>query len=475
MRTISSLITTTFEKFFKQIEEKYNIQNVSQYMRQKTDVSKRSQKRCVFAGCGKIPFYAKEGCKARHCVVHKEADEVDVKSARCIFTGCGKQPSYAKEGCKARHCVAHKEADEVDVKNARCIFTGCKTGPSYAKEGCKARHCAAHKEADEVDVKSARCLFAGCTTRPLYAKEGCKARHCVAHKEADEVDVKNARCIFAGCKKRSAYAKEGCKARHCVAHKEADEVNVVSARCLFTGCGKIPSYGVPSYPPEFCTVHKNSSHVRYPLKNSPENQKECEYCCVKIHYLLTLCPNCEKYQETGKLSHIHRKELQVKNLLDEEEIKYEHHDRRITDGCSLFRPDFQISHPSGLGTIILEVDENQHRGYQCECEMTRMRQIYHDRGTNDSLLFVRYNPDSYKGAVKSQSISSERLKYLACYLRNTLKNPLPEKLNVVYLFYDNFKMDVIPEILFLNPDGDFICHKCNEGFYSMDSLEKHVC
>ena len=69
-------------------------------------------------------------------------------------------------------------------------------------------------------------------------------------------------------------------------------------------------------------------------------------------------------------------------------------DKKIEGGCSRRRPDLFID----LGThcIIIEVDENQHRQY--ECEEKRMIDLYEDIGFR-KVVFLRFNPDSYVGTL----------------------------------------------------------------------------
>ena len=70
-------------------------------------------------------------------------------------------------------------------------------------------------------------------------------------------------------------------------------------------------------------------------------------------------------------------------------------DKKIEGGCSLRRPDLFID--LGSHCIIIEVDENQHRQY--ECEEKRMIDLYEDIGFR-KVVFLRFNPDSYVGTLR---------------------------------------------------------------------------
>lgn len=82
--------------------------------------------------------------------------------------------------------------------------------------------------------------------------------------------------------------------------------------------------------------------------------------------------------------------------------------------------------------IVVEVDEHQHqrKGYSCECEITRMKQIYLDWSIEQGrMLFIRYNPDSYESSYGKELTT--RL------IRHVPEVPEPG-LKVLYLFYDGF-------------------------------------
>ena len=88
--------------------------------------------------------------------------------------------------------------------------------------------------------------------------------------------------------------------------------------------------------------------------------------------------------------------------------------------------------------VVLEVDENQHKSYECICEQQRMIQIHQDIGMN--ILFIRFNPDSYRN-INNELINNynDREKKLLNILKNIkkltkMKNPL----SVMYLYYDNY-------------------------------------
>jgi len=68
-------------------------------------------------------------------------------------------------------------------------------------------------------------------------------------------------------------------------------------------------------------------------------------------------------------------------------------DRIIYGGCSRKRPDLMLD--LGYQIIIIEVDENQHTDYGCNCETKRMMELSEDVG-HRPIVFIRFNPDDYK-------------------------------------------------------------------------------
>ena len=67
-------------------------------------------------------------------------------------------------------------------------------------------------------------------------------------------------------------------------------------------------------------------------------------------------------------------------------------DKIVQNGCSKKRPDLLLD--LGYQIIIIEVDEDQHRMYDCSCENKRMMELSKDVG-HRPIIFIRFNPDNY--------------------------------------------------------------------------------
>lgn len=68
------------------------------------------------------------------------------------------------------------------------------------------------------------------------------------------------------------------------------------------------------------------------------------------------------------------------------------YDKIINGGCSRKRPDLLLD--LEYQVIIIEIDENQHKNYDCSCENKRLMQISQDLG-HKPIIFIRFNPDDY--------------------------------------------------------------------------------
>jgi hypothetical protein len=134
----------------------------------------------------------------------------------------------------------------------------------------------------------------------------------------------------------------------------------------------------------------------------------------------------------------HVKENRVKDLFTVSKLTFVHD--RILEGtiCGRERPDFQID--CGTHFVYVEVDENQHRSYACECEQGRMINLVHVRGM--PIRWIRYNPDVYEPIQGQRKVKVEqREKKLVEHVKWAIKHSPSEDgvfSNVLYLYYDEY-------------------------------------
>ena len=347
-----------------------------------------------------------------------------------------------------------KDLSELNIKEKKyCRHIGCNVRPTYGLIGTKiALYCFNHKLAEHVDVRNKTCNYLNCKKQPTYGIIGTKiALYCVNHKLENYVNVKDKTCNYLNCKKQPTYGLIGTKiALYCANHKLENYVDVRSKRCIHPNCKTLATYGIKGYSRTHCSNHKTLEMVLQPTKYKDADYNACDYCAIKILPDQKYCTGCKNYISTGKTVKRHLKELAVKTLLDEHKVEFTH-DLIVKDGCSKKRPDFVIK--TIWGTIILEVDEHQHnkKTYSCECEITRMKQIYFDCGENN-LLFIRYNPDEYKTISNKEDAINIREDFLIRFLNSKIESTDDQLkgLNVIYLYYDGFEKTAV-DIEKINP------------------------
>jgi hypothetical protein len=130
-------------------------------------------------------------------------------------------------------------------------------------------------------------------------------------------------------------------------------------------------------------------------------------------------------------------------------------DKRISNGCSLRRPDLLVD--IGSHVAVVEVDEDQHQGYDCSCENKRIMELSKDVG-HRPLVFIRFNPDKYvdmcgtrvdscwkkgtDGIVKLSNSDriewDQRLTVLSNQIEYWTNNKTLKTIEVVELFYDGW-------------------------------------
>jgi hypothetical protein len=238
-----------------------------------------------------------------------------------------------------------------------CNEIGCKTRPTYNLEGeTTPLYCATHKKEGMVNVKDKMCDELGCKILPTFNLEGeTTPLYCVTHKKEGMVNVKDKMCNELGCKTRPIYNLEGeTKALYCATHKKEGMINVKDKMCKTHLCftrvrEKYNGYCL------FCYIHL------FPDKPVSRNYKTKEYSVVE--YVKKCYPNVHWLTDT-----------------------------KVKDGCSNRRPDLLLD--LGYQVIIIEIDEHQHKDYDCNCENKRLMELSQDL-QHRPIIFIRFNPDEY--------------------------------------------------------------------------------
>ena len=109
--------------------------------------------------------------------------------------------------------------------------------------------------------------------------------------------------------------------------------------------------------------------------------------------------------------------------------------RNLNPACTKRRPDIRFELPTR--DVIVEVDENQHRGYEESCECARMSEIVGAIG-GKPVVFIRYNPDVVRHNGKVRMVqAAERIDLLVAVVKRELvREPSAFSVRLVQLWYD---------------------------------------
>ena len=201
-------------------------------------------------------------------------------------------------------------------------------------------------------------------------------------------------------------------------------VNVVSKRCAVDGCDMFVTHGLKGGPATHCGTHGRERGMVDIVS------KRCASCGLFIvpraPHLCSYC-NPSKCQKT--------REMKIKALLESTtDLNNPIHDKPVGGDCGKYRPDFRYDAPTH--SVVVEVDEDQHRSYDSECERIRMINIVQAVGMR--CVFVRYNPDAFKIDGKTIRVyEKKRHDLLLRTIRECMKPSFDSEIScVVYLYYD---------------------------------------
>ena len=182
------------------------------------------------------------------------------------------------------------------------------------------------------------------------------------YKTCTKCREKNKKCVCG--KRQPSFGFEGDKkATCCVGCKQEGMVDIGSKKCKT----------------EYCDIQANRKYRGY-----------CSRC-----FFFTF-PD-EKLTRNYKT-----KENTIVDHIKEKFPEYDWvHDRKVSDGCSLKRPDLYCDF--GNHIVVIEVDENAHKGYSCEEK--RMFTIIQDFGMRPT-IFIRINPDKYTDEKTNKVVQS---------------------------------------------------------------------
>ena len=393
-------------------------------------------RKCEIKECTKLACSAFPGEKPKLCKSHSSNGMEIIHKKKCQFTGCNTTPVFGVIENKPEYCLVHKLANMKNVRGKKCQYENCNVSPCFGYKYQKSLYCRNHKLENMVNVMSRRCIIDGCDKIAYYGVS--RSERCPYHKlDTDKFVDSKKLCVFPECKTKASVGKLFQTKSHCGKHKQPNEFNKNHPKCEVCSQDAYYTPNVRPFYPKRCEDHHKSDDINLV-------EKQCTSChlCFIIPDNQNLCESCDGYNNKryGKI-----KEDKIRNLFNANNILSESEDRRVDNLCSKYRPDFVIDYP--LFKLVVEVDENQHRSYSQECEIRRMRQIREDLGVS-RVVFIRFNPDSYKDKTGATQRAYGRRENTLLELMRTLKNAEVENfLTVYYLYYDGYDGTVSKTIL----------------------------
>ena len=334
--------------------------------------------------------------------------------SKCIICKI-KQSFFGRPDDKvATCCNSCKTDDMINIRSRKCLFCKIKQ-PFFGKPHDKvATCCNSCKTDDMINIRTRKCIICK-IKRPVFGKPDDKvATCCNSCKQDDMIDIKHPKCMI--CKiKRPTFGKPDDKvANYCGTCKTDDMIDIKSPRCKSERCSTIVNKKYDGY---------------------------CAYCYREIFPDKPMARN-HKIKEISVLKFI-------KTIYTDIDIIS---DKPIQGGYSKKRPDIFID--LGEQVIIIEVDENKHKSYDCTGENKRLMELSQDV-KQKPIVFIRFNPDNYKtinGKVTScwgtnengvcvikktkEKEWDERLQTLQNTIDYWIKNKTSKLIEIIQLYYN---------------------------------------
>lgn len=386
--------------------------------------------------------YDRKDKKAWRCKEHMKKDMTDLKNIfrLCQFAGgCNHQANYNfPDQTRAIFCKAHKDIGMVDMYHQKCEKENCPLRPQYNIEGeTNGRFCLIHKAPHMVDVVSKKCSDPDCLKVPFYNfPQFSYPVVCPDHIKHGMIDVRHLICELDECNTQASYGFLGKVPTRCATDKLNGMLRQPNRRCQLVGCNEYALYGYKTTFPLFCEIHKKKDHINLV-------EQKCSGC--KLYYILNFKGLCVFCETIGKHI-IMKKQHIIKEWLLSNNYRFIINDKPIDKGaCVRNRPDFVFESESGAVMVVLEVDENMHKGnsYTPECETTRMINL--SQALGQPTMFIRYNPDAYHKDGKR--IHGDDPKHRHSILKRWLDYCIAMPIDKIYdmgfcstikLFYDQF-------------------------------------
>jgi EsV-1-7 cysteine-rich motif len=226
-------------------------------------------------------------------------------------------------------------------------------------------------------------------------------KYCKKHIIGDMVNVVRKHCAQPDCDKRPYYNVYTSKIpKYCKKHIIGDMVNVVYKRCAQPDCNINPNFNVcTSKIPKYCKKHIIGDMVDVVNKRCIGQEGTCTtfvtrnyrgYC---LHCFMHIFPN-----EPVSRNYKTKEKVVVDRIRSFFPEFVWRHDKIIECGTSQRRPDLFLD--VGSHILIIEIDEDSHKSYDCSCEDKRLMQLSLDVSSSGhrDIVLIRFNPDKYTDA-----------------------------------------------------------------------------
>jgi len=328
--------------------------------------------------------------------MHKKDNMMNVLSDICNFENCNIRPNFNYiQFKKGLYCEKHKKEEMINVTNKICENNNCNIRANYNYNNLKnGKFCLLHKLKDMIDVTNKKCIYNSCDIRPHYNYENINTPiYCFNHKIENMINVVSYSCEYNNCETRAGFNFIGFKkGRYCREHKLKDMIKVTKIFCCYTDCNKEARFNYDNMIARYCIDHKLNNMINVVDKrcktilcdtqiSNPQYDGYCLRCFIHLNPDKLISKNYKTKESTV-----------TKYLIDEfPKLKWIV-DKKIENGDSKRRPDLLLNLDNHV--IIVEIDENQHKDYDCSCEDKRIMEISKDLN-HKPIIFIRFNPDDY--------------------------------------------------------------------------------
>jgi hypothetical protein len=228
------------------------------------------------------------------------------------------------------------------------------------------------------------------------------------------------------------------KVMYCSKHKKPGMINIKGRTCSHDECLTVPVFNLPgSKKGAFCRAHKTDDMI------DVENPR-CKTPMCGLHTPKEYCSRCTAHLFPDRPSNFKTRENAVGSFLRETYPDMDIvQDRRVE--CHLYRPDFVFD--LGSHTVVVEIDENQHRSYDTSCDNKRLMSIFEGLGSRP-MVMIRFNPDAYTGTrgcwtkdctlVDGGRPWKRRLEVLRGRIDDWLGKEPGREMTIEHLFFDGY-------------------------------------